>query len=86
MEDIKFELLEKDRNRRIVTFEYKGPYLIVDNVYLSWSTTIPPLKWTADNREVHWSKWLESLQKDERALLVFWKVVGDFLRQESACM
>ena len=47
-----------------VIFRYKGPYLIVDNGYLSWSTTAPLLKWTAEIKEVHWSEWLESLRKD----------------------
>jgi len=48
MEDVEFELFEKDRNGCTVTFRYKGPYLIVDNGYLSWSSTLHPLKWTAD--------------------------------------
>ncbi len=31
---------------------------------MRWSTTILPVKIAADQREIHWSEWLESLRKD----------------------
>jgi hypothetical protein len=39
-------------------------WLIVDNGYLNWSTTIPPVKIPADKREIRWSGLLESPRKD----------------------
>ena len=44
LKDIKFELLEKDANGNVLTIRYSGCYVIVDNGYLSWSTTVPPSK------------------------------------------
>jgi hypothetical protein len=42
----------------------KGAYVIVDNGYLSWPTTIPPLKNTCNQSELRFSQWLEALRKD----------------------
>jgi len=42
----------------------KGAYVIVDNGYLDWSTTIPPLKESFNRAEIRFSQWLESLRKD----------------------
>jgi len=64
MEDVTFNLLEKDSSGRIFEVSYKGAWLIVDNGYLNWSTTIPPVKVSADWHEIRWSEWLESLRKD----------------------
>ncbi len=64
MEDVSFELLERNAQGHINSARYKGPWLIVDNGYLNWSTTVPPLKVTADAKEIRWSQWLESLRKD----------------------
>jgi hypothetical protein len=61
---IKFELFEKDQNGNVLTIKYSGPYLIVDNGYLSWSTTLPPSKCPATQQELKWSNWLESIRKD----------------------
>ena len=42
----------------------KGAYVIVDNGYLRWPTTIPPMKNTCNRSELRFSQWLESLRKD----------------------
>jgi DDE superfamily endonuclease len=46
------------------TIKMKGAYVIVDNGYLEWSTTVPPIKSTANGAEMRFSEWLESLRKD----------------------
>jgi hypothetical protein len=52
MEDVSFELLERNAQGHINSVRYKGPWLIVDNGYLNWSTTVPPLKVTAGAKEI----------------------------------
>ena len=42
----------------------KGAYVIVDNGYLNWSTTVPPIKHSCNRSEIRFSQWLESLRKD----------------------
>ena len=42
----------------------KGAYVIVDNGYLKWSTTVPPIKHSCQRSEIRFSQWLESLRKD----------------------
>jgi hypothetical protein len=64
MPDVLFCLKEKNRQGQIVDVQYGGPWIIVDNGYLNWSTTIPPLQTTADLKEIRWSQWLESMRKD----------------------
>lgn len=46
------------------SIKMKGAYVIVDNGYLDWSTTVPPLKDSIKKSEVRFSQWLESLRKD----------------------
>ncbi len=41
----------------------KGAYVIVDNRYLTWSTTVPPLKNSMNQGEKRFSQWLKSLRK-----------------------
>lgn len=48
----------------MVAKKYSGPWLIVDNGYLRWSTTVPPIKLTVTETERRWSHWCESLRKD----------------------
>ncbi len=43
---------------------FSGAYLIVDNGYLNWSCTVPPLGVTNNVAEICWSKWVESMRKD----------------------
>ena len=42
MQDNEFELLEKKDNGEIIKVKYKGAWLLVDNGYLNWGTTIAP--------------------------------------------
>ena len=48
----------------LFSVKYRGAWLLVDNGYLNWSTTIPPMKQTMLYKETRWSEWLESMQKD----------------------
>lgn len=64
LDDATFELLERGPNGETVTVTYRGAWLMVDNGYLRWSTTVPPLKNTIYYNEIRWSEWIESLRKD----------------------
>jgi hypothetical protein len=64
LQDNDFELLDFDRFGNVISVKYKGVYAIFDNGYLQWSCTVPPFTITSDMDEIHWSKWLESMQKD----------------------
>lgn len=64
LHDLCFELYDYDENGSIVKVKYKGGWLLVDNGYLLWSTTIPPYKRSLDLWEIRWSQWLESMRKD----------------------
>ena len=46
------------------TRRYQGAWLLVDNGYLAWPTTVPPIKTTSSRREIRFSSWLESMRKD----------------------
>ena len=59
-----FELYDRDENGTIVKRQYQGAWLLVDNGYLSHSTTVPPIKTTNKRSEIRFSAWLESLRKD----------------------
>ena len=57
-------MYEKDANGNTIRVRYKGAWIIVDNGYLSWSTTVPPFTNTNWRDEVRWSEWVESMRKD----------------------
>lgn len=58
--DVEFELFEwNSAGDAVVAVRYRGAWLMVDNGYLSWPTTVPPTKTTTDRREIRWSQWLE---------------------------
>jgi hypothetical protein len=69
-----------------VSKEYQGPWLLVDNGYLKWSTTVPPLKLYATEPERRWSQWLESLRKDVECtfgiLKCRWRILKTGIRLE----
>jgi hypothetical protein len=65
---LQFELLNKESSSGIKGF--KGAYVIVDNGYLDWSTTVPPIKNSYVWDEINYSKWLESLRKDVECTFV----------------
>jgi hypothetical protein len=64
LKDVVFELFERDADGNVISVTYNGCYVIVDNGYLSWSTTVPPTKSPLTQKELRWSQWLESLRKD----------------------
>ena len=59
-----FTLLSFDDDGKVVEVLCKGCYVLVDNGYLKWSVTVPPMKNTTSRSEIRFSEWLESLRKD----------------------
>ncbi len=57
-----FELLSYDKEGNVVSVHYNGGYIIVDNGYLAWSCTVPPLPVTNKIDETRWSRWVESMR------------------------
>ncbi len=55
-----FELLSRDSHGNIRKTSYSGVYVLVDNGYLDWSCTVPPMTMTNQISEIRWSKWVES--------------------------
>ena len=62
--DFEFEFYDFDNNGEVILVKYRGCYVIVDNGYLSWSVTVPPIKLSTSRSEICFSEWLESLWKD----------------------
>ena len=50
--------------RNVISVKYKCVYAIVDSGYLQWSCNVPSFTVSSDMDKIHWSKWLESMQKD----------------------
>jgi hypothetical protein len=44
LDDVSFGLYESDCDGRIETVKYRGAWFIVDDGYLNWPVTVPPLK------------------------------------------
>lgn len=64
LSDIEFDLYEYDNDGNITCKKYKGGYVIVDNGYHDWLVTVPPFTRTNVVREIRWSRWVLSMQKD----------------------
>ena len=64
MQDFTSNLYETNASGNIVMAKYQGPWLIVDNGYLNWPTTVPPIKQTCSRQEIRFSQWLESIRQD----------------------
>ena len=65
LNDVVFELYDHVDNRgNIVKQKYSGAWIIVDNGYLNWVTTVPPMKASCKQPEIRFSQWLESIRKD----------------------
>ena len=64
LEDNIFYLYKKTADGTIVQVSYQGAWVIVDNGYLNWPTTVPPMKTTCLRSKYRFSKWLESVRKD----------------------
>ena len=61
---MELQLFERDLSGNTILVKYRGSWLIVDNGYLDWSVTVPPMKDPETYPELRWSKWLESMRKD----------------------
>ena len=59
-----FELWDRSEIGELIKVKYRGAWLVVDNGYLNWGVTIPPMKNTVYISETRWSAWLESMRKD----------------------
>jgi len=46
LDDLEFELYEYDEEGNVVKRKYRGAWLLVDDGYLDWSVTVPPIKTT----------------------------------------
>ena len=68
--DMEFVLLEEDADGNVREIKYSGAWTIVDNGYLRWSVTVPPLKLWATYPQMRFSKWLESLRKGKQFLCI----------------
>jgi hypothetical protein len=62
----------------------KGAYVIVDNGYLEWSTTVPPVKDSCNRSELRFSQWLESMRKDVECIFGIlkgrWRILKSGIR------
>ena len=63
MDDIVFKL-DAIYDGVTIKVKYQGPWNLVDNGYICWSTCIPPMKRSRLRTETRWSQWLESMRKD----------------------
>jgi hypothetical protein len=64
LNDVVFELYDIDNDGDVVKQKYSGAWIIVDNGYLNWATTVPPMKASCKRPEIRFSQWLESIRKD----------------------
>ena len=64
LNDNVFELYQRNEHGEVISVKYCGAWLLVDNGYLKWATTIPLCKNTIFYEETRWSEWLESMRKD----------------------
>ena len=56
LDGVTFELVESDKDGNIVFVKYEGAWLIVDNGYLRWPTTVPPFKESVEYKEIRFSQ------------------------------
>ena len=64
LSDVQFQLYEYNDEGDVISRDYSGGYVIVDNGYHDWSVTVPPFSRTNNIQEIRWSKWVESMRKD----------------------
>ena len=62
--DLQSKVTDQDGGEEQTTRRINGAYVIVDNGYLDWSSTVPPIKNSNSRAELRFSQWLESLRKD----------------------
>ena len=63
-DDFEFMLYERNEKGEVVEVAYKGVWFMVDNGYLNWSCTVPPVKDGTSYEVIRFSEWLESMRKD----------------------
>jgi len=59
-----FKLLGKNSEGGVVKKKYKGLWVLVNNGYLAWPTTMPPYTQAMLGSQQVWSKMVESMRKD----------------------
>ena len=64
LQDVEFDLLEKDGDGVVHSQKYKGAWMIVDNGYLAWPSNIPPFSDPIHIWEHAFTEWIESVRKD----------------------
>lgn len=71
LNDVEFELYDyatpansAGGDNNVVKVKYQGAWVLVDNGYLNWASTVPPIKSSNSRAEIRFSAWLESLRKD----------------------
>jgi hypothetical protein len=52
LSNLEFTFCERDASGNVVKQKYKGCWLLSDNCYLDWSTTMPPLKNSTGRHEI----------------------------------
>ena len=62
--EYELSLYELDKNNNVVEVVHKGAWFIVDNGFLDWSCTVPPMKHPVIYEEIEFSEWIESMGKD----------------------
>ena len=63
-DNFEFILIDHDKEGNAIEVLYKGVRFMVDNGYLAWYWTVPPIKEGTTYLEISFSKWLESISKD----------------------
>jgi hypothetical protein len=85
--EVEYELY--DDNGKKHTFS--GVWVLVDNGYLQWTCTIPPMKDPIYIKDKRWSKWMESMRKDVECTFGIlkgrWRILktGIRLHEVTAC-
>jgi hypothetical protein len=51
LQQMEFDLYEHDESGNVVSVKYQGAWILVDNGYLNWATTIAPFKNTTSLRK-----------------------------------
>lgn len=87
LNDVTFELYDKNEKGETIKVQYKGAWQLVDNGYINWSTAIPPSKNATNYDDVRWSKWVESMRKDVECtfgiLKTRWRILRSPIRMKS---
>lgn len=88
LQDHTFELLERDKDGVVSSQKYRGPWVLTDNGYLSWSCTMAPIKQPYTYDQKRWSEWVESMRKDVECLFGIlkgrWRILKTGVRLHGA--